>query len=119
MNVVMHFDGEKQEEQGQLIVNCQNQIKSAFAELIYKTRQMQTPIFTTNFCNWNLYDESLFLESARVTSRRNCVYSLHKALELNKGNPELEDLIRNLLEMDALAREYVNASSLIGSRATI
>lgn len=113
MNVTMHFvEGVEEDKQSELTINCQNQIKNAFTEVIYKPRQAQVPILTTNFHHWNLYDEALFLEPARGTSRRNCVYGLHKALDLNQKNPEIEDLIRNLLEMDALAHEYVNAAAL-------
>lgn len=119
MNVAMHFaDGvseradQQNDQQSDLTINCQNQIKSAFTEVIYKPRQPQVPIFTINFHNWNIYDETMFLEPARGTSRKNCVYSLHKALDLNKQDPELESIIRNLLEMDALAHEYVKTLSL-------
>ncbi|EFN75974.1 probable ATP-dependent RNA helicase spindle-E [Harpegnathos saltator] len=106
MNVAMHFvEGVDEEQQSELTINCQNQIKNAISDVIYKSRQTQVPILSTNFHKWNLYDETLFLEPARGTTRRNCVYSLHKALDLNKNNPELEEIIRNLLEMDALAHE--------------
>ncbi|XP_032673837.1 probable ATP-dependent RNA helicase spindle-E isoform X2 [Odontomachus brunneus] len=106
MNVAMHFaDGVSEEQRNELTINCQNQIKNAFVEVIYKPRQSQVPIFTINFHNWNIYDETMFLEPARGTNRKNCVFSLHKALDLNKQDPELESIIRNLLEMDALAHE--------------
>lgn len=117
----MHFveDVEDEEQQNELTINCLNHIKRAFKEVIYKTRQPQVPILTTNFHQWNLYDETLLLEPARGTTRRNCVYCLHKALDLNERNPELENLIKNLLEMDALAHEYANAFSLYSSGAAM
>lgn len=109
MNVAMHFsDNIEDDDQSELTVNCQNQIKSAFTEMIYKTRNTQVPILTSNFHKWNRYDETLFLESARETSRKNHIYSLHKALELNERNTELENLLKHLLELELLAYEYVN-----------
>lgn len=107
MNIAMQFNDDDQDDLNELTINCQNQIKSAFTEVIYKTRKPQVPILTSNFHKWNRYDETLFLEPARETLRRNNIYSLHKALELNERNPELEDIIKHLLELEVLAYEYV------------
>lgn len=111
MNVAMNFsDGPSEIDkaaQNELTIQCQNQIKNAFQEVLYKIRQPQEPISTTNFGKWNRYDESLFLESARETLRKSNIYRLHKALELNDKNEDLEDMIKHLFELEVLAYKYV------------
>ncbi|XP_011696838.1 PREDICTED: putative ATP-dependent RNA helicase TDRD9 [Wasmannia auropunctata] len=107
MNVAMHFNVrseiEDEENYHDLTVNCQNKIKNAFKDVIYKTRNKLEPVPTSDFDKWNRYDETLFLVPARETSRKNNVYSLHKALELNEKNNELEQIIKHLLELEVLA----------------
>lgn len=109
MNITMHFDEESEiaddENHYEITINCQNQIKNAFKDVIYKTRKMIEVVPTTDFDKWNRYDETLFLVPARETSRKNNVYGLHKALELNERNDELEEMIKHLLELEALAHE--------------
>ncbi|XP_050464010.1 probable ATP-dependent RNA helicase spindle-E isoform X2 [Cataglyphis hispanica] len=108
MNVAMHFnedDNIDEETQNELTIKCQNQIKNAFKEIIYKPRKIQEPILTNNFEKWNLYDGSLFLEPARETSRKSNIYRLHKALELNEKNDKLEEIIKHLLELEILAHK--------------
>lgn len=106
MNIMMSFEcgGDNHEDSLTLIANCQNQIKTALKNIIYKFRKRQESFPVSNFRKWNLYDESLFLEPARETSTRNKVYGLHKALELNKGNENLEKIIKHVLELETLAR---------------
>ncbi|XP_011352602.1 probable ATP-dependent RNA helicase spindle-E isoform X2 [Ooceraea biroi] len=107
INVAMNFEygsmNEHDENTANLIVNCQNQIKGAFKEVIYKTRKPQESVLISNFDKWNLYDESLFLEPARETSAKSKVYGLHKALELNEENKELEEIVNHVLELEILA----------------
>jgi len=89
-------------------INCQNQIKNTFKKVIFKNRQMlQQSVPITKFDKWNRYDECLFLEPSRETLRRNYVYGLHKALELNAKNDILEEKIKHLLELEIVAHEYV------------
>lgn len=116
MNVAMHFnedDNIDEEAQNELTIKCQNQIKNAFKEIIYKPRKIQEPILISNFDKWNLYDGSLFLEPARETSRKSNIYRLHKALELNEKNDKLEEIIKHLLELEILAHKYVHLLSFI------
>lgn len=116
MNVAMHFnedDNIDEETQNELTIKCQNQIKNAFKEIIYKPRKRQEPILTNNFDKWNLYDETLFLEPVRETLRQSNIYRLHKALELNEKNDKLEEMIKHLLELEILAHKYVHSLSLL------
>lgn len=122
MNVAMHFnetDHIDEETQNELTIKCQNQIKNAFKEVIYKPRKTQDPILINNFNKWDLYDGTLFLEPARETLRKSNIYRLHKALELNEKNDKLEEIIKHLLELEFLAHEYVHSFSLYFSRISM
>lgn len=122
MNVAMHFNETEhtdEEIQNELTIKCQNQIKNAFKEVIYKPRKTQEPISLNNFNKWNLYDGTLFLEPARETLRKSNIYRLHKALELNEKNDKLEEIIKHLLELEVLAYEYVHSFSLYFSRISM
>lgn len=121
MNVAMHFNETKidDETQNELTIKCQNQIKNAFKEVIFKFRKTQEPISINNFNKWNLYDGSLFLEPSRETLRKSNIYRLHKALDLNEKNDKLEEIIKHLLELEVLAYEYVHSFSLYFSRIFI
>lgn len=107
MNIAMHFNARSEilddEAHHEMTINCQNQIKNAFKDVIYKTRNRIEPIPISDFDKWNRYDETLFLVSARETSKKSNVYGLHKALELNKRNDKLEEMIKHLLELEATA----------------
>lgn len=109
MNVAMHFNKRSEivDDQAHIEMtgNCQNQIKNAFKDVIYKSRNSLDPVPISNFDKWNRYDETLFLVPARETSRKSNVYSLHKALELNERNDKLEEMIKHLLELEALAHK--------------
>lgn len=109
MNVTMHFNNRSEiidnEAHYEMTINCQNQIKNAFKDVIYKTRKKIEPVPVSNFSKWNRYDNSLFLVPARETSKKSNVYSLHKALELNEKNDKLEEMIKHLLELEALAHQ--------------
>lgn len=109
MNVTMHFEDRSEivddEAHHEITVNCQNQIKNAFKDVIYKTRKRIESVPVSNFNKWNRYDKTLFLVPARETSMKSNVYSLHKALELNKKNDKLEEMIKHLLELEALAHQ--------------
>ncbi|XP_024881592.1 probable ATP-dependent RNA helicase spindle-E [Temnothorax curvispinosus] len=109
MNVAMHFNNRSEilddEAHHDMTINCQNQIKNAFKDVIYKTRKKIEPVPVSNFNKWNRYDETLFLVPARETSRKSNVYGLHKALELNEKNDRLEEIIKHLLELEALAHQ--------------
>lgn len=109
MNIMMHFNERSEivddESHYEMTINCQNQIKNAFKDVIYKTRKTIEVVPTTDFDKWNRYDETLFLVPARETSRKSNVYGLHKALELNERNDKLEEMIKHLLELEALAHE--------------
>lgn len=109
MNIAMHFSNKNEivddEAHYEMTINCQNQIKNAFKDVIYKTREKIEPVPTSNFNKWNRYDETLFLVPARETSRKSNVYGLHKALELNERNDKLEEMIKHLLELEALAHQ--------------
>jgi len=122
MNVAMNFnetDHIDEETQNELTIKCQNQIKNAFKEVIYKPRKTQDPILINNFNKWDLYDGTLFLEPARETLRKSNIYRLHKALELNEKNDKLEEIIKHLLELEFLAHEYVHSFSLYFSRISM
>lgn len=116
MNVAMNFSNGPsdidEEAQNELTIKCQNQIKNAFKEVIYTPRKTQEPISINNFDKWNRYDGTLFLEPARETLRKSNIYRLHKALELNKEDDKLEEMIKHLLELEILAHEYVHYISL-------
>ncbi|TGZ39139.1 Uncharacterized protein DBV15_12635 [Temnothorax longispinosus] len=90
-------------------INCQNQIKNAFKCLLYiKNRKEMEPstVPVSNFNQWNLYDETLFLVPIRKIDNKNDIYCLHKALELTKNTKEeekLEEMVEHLLELKALA----------------
>ncbi|GAB1862348.1 Putative ATP-dependent RNA helicase TDRD9 [Camponotus japonicus] len=115
MNVAMHFnetDHIDEETQNELTIKCQNQIKNAFKEVIYKPRKTQDPILINNFNKWDLYDGTLFLEPARETLRKSNIYRLHKALELNEKNDKLEEIIKHLLELEFLAHEDPRETSI-------
>ncbi|KAL0112947.1 hypothetical protein PUN28_012296 [Cardiocondyla obscurior] len=109
MNVAMHFNHKSEivddEEHHDMIINCQNQIKCAFKDVIFKTRKSIEPVLVSNFGKWNRYDETLFLVPSRKTSGKSNIYGLHKALELNERNDQLEELIKHLLELEALAHQ--------------
>jgi len=109
MNIAMHFNARSEivdeDAHHDVTVNCQNQIKNAFKNVIYKTRNKIDPVSISNFGKWNRYDETLFLVPAQKTSKKSNVYSLHKALELNERNEELEEMIRHLLELETLAHQ--------------
>ncbi|KYN01299.1 PREDICTED: putative ATP-dependent RNA helicase TDRD9 [Cyphomyrmex costatus] len=117
MNVAMHFNVRSEivddNTHHDIIVNCQNQVKNAFKDVIYKTRNKIEPVPISNFGKWNRYDETLFLVPARETSKKSNVYGLHKALELNDRNDNLEEMIRHLLELEALAHQEPNETSII------
>lgn len=122
MNVAMNFnetDHIDEETQNELTIKCQNQIKNAFKEVIYKPRKTQDPILINNFNKWDLYDGTLFLEPARETLRKSNIYRLHKALELNEKNDKLEEIIKHLLELEFLAHEYVHSFSLYFSKISM
>lgn len=105
MNVAMHFSNDPNDDG--LTIECQDKIKDTFTKVIYKKRKLQEPCMINNFDRWNRYDESLFLESAGQIPKNN-IYSLHKALELNEKNHELEEMLKHLLHLEQLAYEYVN-----------
>ncbi|XP_012057161.1 PREDICTED: probable ATP-dependent RNA helicase spindle-E [Atta cephalotes] len=116
MNIAMHFNARSEivdeDAHHDITVNCQNQIKNAFKNVIYKTRNKIDPVSISNFGKWNRYDETLFLVPARETSKKSNVYSLHKALELNERNEELEEMIRHLLELETLAHQDPREKSI-------
>lgn len=116
MNVAMNFSNGSSDidkaAQNELTIKCQNQIKDAFQEILYKIRQKQEPVSTTNFNKWNRYDDTLFLHPARETLRKSNIYRLHKALELNDKNEKLEDMIKHLLELEILAYKNPNEVSI-------
>ncbi|TGZ49356.1 putative ATP-dependent RNA helicase spindle-E, partial [Temnothorax longispinosus] len=112
MNIAMLFNDKSEivddeaHHDRDVTVNCQNQIKHALNDLLYKNRKKIEPILVSNFNKWSRYDETLFLVPARETLRTNNVYGLHKALELNEKNDtldRLEEIISNSLELEALA----------------
>ncbi|XP_012523502.1 probable ATP-dependent RNA helicase spindle-E [Monomorium pharaonis] len=116
MNVAMHFDVRSEiVDDGahhEITVNCQNQIKNAFKDVIYKTRKRIESIPISNFHKWNRYDETLFLVPARETSKKSNIYGLHKALELNKRNDKLEEMIQHLLELEVTAYKDPRETSI-------
>ncbi|XP_072748336.1 probable ATP-dependent RNA helicase spindle-E isoform X2 [Anoplolepis gracilipes] len=116
MNVGMFFNENNnidEEAQNELTIKCQNQIKDAFNQVIYKPRKTQEEsISTNNFGKWNLYDGTLFLEPARETFRKSNIYRLHKALELNEKNDKLEEMIKHLLELEVLAYKDPSETSI-------
>lgn len=105
----MHFDHRSEivddKVHHEMTIKCQNQIKNAFKDVIFKPRKKIEPVPISNFSKWNRYDETLFLVPARETLRKSNVYGLHKALELNERNDELEEMIKHLLELEALAHQ--------------
>ncbi|KAL6256192.1 hypothetical protein P5V15_012308 [Pogonomyrmex californicus] len=116
MNVSMHFNERSaivdDDAYYEMTINCQNQIKKAFKEVIFETRKKIEPILIPKFDEWNRYDETQFLVPARETSRKSNVYSLHKALELNQRNDQLEELLKHLLELEALAHQDPREASI-------
>ncbi|XP_011867555.1 PREDICTED: putative ATP-dependent RNA helicase TDRD9 [Vollenhovia emeryi] len=116
MNLAMNFNHRSDivddEAHHEMTANCHSVIRNTFKNVIYKTREKIEPVPVSNFDKWNRYDETLFLVPARETSRNTIVYSLHKALELNEKNDELEDMIKHLLELETLAYQDPRETSI-------
>lgn len=109
MSMYFDLDDEDVDEntRNRLTLQCQEHIKSAFKDIIYQQRDPQEPLLIPYFNKWNRYDRSLFLKTARETSRKSQIYGLHKALELNERKKSLEETIKHLCQLEMLAYKYV------------
>lgn len=91
------------------IINCQNRLQRALLELRNRQRELQNlPTDDDVDCcsnKWNRYNKSLFLPSTRETTRKCDIYSLHKVLALIEKDEKTEEILKNLSELQRLARE--------------
>lgn len=94
------------DDDNERMINCQNRIKYALLELRDRCRKSQNPVEDNEFNKWNRYHTSMFLHPARG-ARKNEIYPLHKALELQERNDKLEETVTHLMELYRLVNEYV------------
>ncbi|KAJ8674355.1 hypothetical protein QAD02_005617 [Eretmocerus hayati] len=81
------------------VLVCQRKVHDFLRKLLDRVPKYQKPQKVLNFVKWNLYDDSLFLKPTKAVIKEDSIYPLHFALQLQKRDEELEEMIDHLEEL--------------------
>jgi len=93
------------------IIKCQNKLHRTLLELRDRQRELRNLLIDEDDYHshkWNRYNKSLFLPSTKEMTREYNIYPLHKVLALVEKDEKMEELMKNLFELQRLAHEYIN-----------